>query len=98
MSKLESDFSKVAKNINEKIKEAAKAIEAANKLAKKAGLYGLINAHRTEYDLRRNNPGISPKELDELLNKQAEKCELIDVDALEYELDQAGWSTSSSYC
>ncbi len=85
MSKLEKDFQELAKQINQKIKEATLAMKEANKLVKKAGLPGM-----TLYAASR----MSDEELEELESKISE----IDIYPLFRELDKAGWSTSSLNC
>lgn len=85
MSELDKDFQKLAKQINQKIKEAAAAMKEANKLVKKAGLPGM-----TLYAA----PRMSDEELEDLESKIVE----IDPYPLFRELDKAGWSSSSLNC
>ena len=86
MSDLNKEFEKVAKQINQKIKEAALAMKEANKLAKKAGIPGLT--------LHAAPNGLDDDKLEELESK----IQLINVHPLFGELDKAGWSTSSLNC
>jgi hypothetical protein len=101
---LEKDFEKTAEAINAKVKEATKALEEANRLAKEAGLPALIYTQWTRED---DDYEYSEEELEELESDEnwdgeatplERKLNMIDVSDLEGELEQAGWSTSSSYC
>lgn len=88
MTKLEQDYSKVAKEINAKIKEAAKAMKAANKIAKKAGLEILTTSPRW----------VCEENSEEEIEALEEKVGAIDFYPLFEELQIAGWSTSSMSC
>jgi len=83
MTDIEKSWEETAKQINAKLQEAAAAVREANRLAAEAGLDCLIHTQWTGEDLEED---------------EAEMLEDIDVSDLEDELDQAGWSTSSSYC
>jgi chaperonin cofactor prefoldin len=87
MSDVEKDFSIVAEQINAKLKEAADALREANRLKDEANMPALIGAQWLAEELYGDE-------------REAfrEKVELINVRALEAQLGQAGWSTSSSYC
>jgi enamine deaminase RidA (YjgF/YER057c/UK114 family) len=87
MSEISEDFEKVAEQINQKIAEAAAALEEANDLATKAGLTSLISSQWVLDDMN-----VSEREA------FRKKIKLIDVSDLECELESAGWNTSSSYC
>lgn len=85
-SKLEKDFTETAKQINDKIKEAAKAMKEANALAKKAGLS------------RMTHDPYGYEEPQEDLDKLEELISMVDIYPLFTELDKAGWRTSSIGC
>ena len=106
MSELNQDFEQVAAQINAKLKEAASALQEANRLANEAGLPGLIYTQWTSDD---------DNSLDDLSDEERQKLEddpewdgessplkmkmdMIDVSDLEGEIQDGGWSTSSSYC
>ena len=104
MSKLEDEFKSAADAINAKIKEAAEALNEANRLAQEAGLNSLIygNWQRDDDDYE-----YSEEELEELENDEdwdgdatptERKINMLDTSALESAMENAGWSTSSSYC
>lgn len=98
MSDLEKDFEEVAEKINTKIKEAAEALREANRLAGSTGMCGLIYTQWTRDDLEWDNKKMSRNEIDVKCKEQEERCHHIDVSPLEDALNDAGWSTSSSYC
>lgn len=84
MTELEEDF----ELINAHLKEAANAIKNASRLSKKIGLNGaLIFTQYFADDLE-----------EDLEEEMEEKFDKIDVSLLESALEDAGWSTSSSYC
>ena len=102
MSDLDKDFEKIAEQINAKLSEAAAALKEANRLGKEAGLSGLIS---TEWAREKMHNTLSTQietenesEEDDLYYLIEKKFELINVSSLELELENAGWSTSSSYC
>jgi hypothetical protein len=106
MSDLDQDFEKIAEQINAKLKEAATALQEANRLAGEAGLPGLIYTQWTGDD------DSSLDDLDDEARQKLEededwdgessplkmKMDKIDVSDLEDEIQVGGWSTSSSYC
>lgn len=94
MSDLEKDFGKVAKEINAKIKEAAKLMKEANKLAKKAGVTSLAGPDPYGYDEDEDGNPLS----EEALDKLDEIACMINITPLFNELDKAGWRTSSIGC
>jgi hypothetical protein len=97
MSQLDKDFKQVAADINAKLQEAADALAKANELAKKAGLDGLIYTQWTTDHLQYEY-GLEGQALSDKCDELEAKCEKINVQVLEDELNKAGWSTSSSYC
>jgi len=105
MSDLENEFKAIVDQINAKVKEAAAALQEANRLASEAGLPALIYTQWTCDDDDLDN--LSEEELEKLEadeNWDGEstplkmKIEKIDVSDLENAIESAGWSTSSSYC
>jgi archaellum component FlaC len=102
MSDLEQDFDQVAAQINAKLKEAADAINEANRLSETINLPSLIYSQWLRDDLYyQNKNSDTPKSKEEVqaeLDELQEKLEKIDVRPLESALGQGGWSTSSSYC
>jgi len=82
-STIDKDWEVAVKQINAKIKEAAKCLLDAQKLAKKNGVDFLT---------------ISPYDDDDLSEEAQVKLEDIDVGPLEGAMDAAGWQTSSWYC
>jgi uncharacterized protein (UPF0210 family) len=56
-NKIETDFTELAKQINDKIREASQAMKEANKLAKDAGipLLNLDGLQKDVEDYRKNN-------------------------------------------
>lgn len=109
MSDLDKDFDKVAEQINAKLKEAAAALKEANRLATEAKLPALIVTQWNEdefldaFDPRSDEEDGEESDeeeddYDDPADRVRAKMELIDVGALERELGNAGWSTSSSYC
>ena len=104
MSELEKDFEKTIVKINEKLQEAAKALKKANTLAGKIGFkHGLIlGSWAKEYELneleKSQDEDSEEDPYDILHDILQKKYEQIDVSALEEAMDEAGWSSSSSYC
>jgi hypothetical protein len=101
---LEKEFEKTAEAINAKVKEATEALKEANRLASEAGLPALIYTQWTRED---DDYEYSEEELEELESDEdwdgeatplERKINMLDVSELEGQLEQAGWSTSSSYC
>ncbi len=80
------------KQINDKIKEATKALSEADSLATELGYNGLVLTQWNHED------DLSEDESGELYDELEEKYDLIHVSDLENAIDNAGWSTSSSYC
>jgi cytoplasmic iron level regulating protein YaaA (DUF328/UPF0246 family) len=85
MSDLELDFKEIAKQINERIKNAAKEMEEANKLAKSIGLKSM-----TYYDYA------DPEDLEDSVVEEIR--DIINISPLFSQLDKAGWETSSIGC
>ena len=102
MSELENDFDKAAEAINAKIKEAADAVREASRLARAAGLDGLIFTQWDREDVYRDNKHaeepLDDDALDEKVEELQSQYEKIKVSELEGALGSAGWNTSSSYC
>lgn len=102
MSELDKDFDQVVLQINSKLKEAAEAINEANRLSGAIGLPALIYTQWLRDDAHMDNRrsgGIRDKdEIDAELDELQVKLDKIDVRELESALGQGGWSTSSSYC
>ncbi len=102
MSTLDQDFEKIVKQINTKIREAAKSLIKANELAAKAGLPSLIYTQfiREEIFFSNNlkDEPLERKDIEDMIEKLEKKLSYIDVSLLEGALDDGGWSTSSSYC
>lgn len=106
MSVLDKDFQLVADKINAKVKEAALALQEANRLADEAGIPSLIYTQWTSEDDTTlddlTKEELEKLEADEDWDGEATplrmKVEMIDVSDLESEINDAGWSTSSSYC
>lgn len=106
MSAFEKEFKETADKINAKLKEAAEALREANRMASEAGLPGLIYTQWTSDD------DSSLEDMDDAARERLEedeewdgessplkmKMDLIDVSDIEGEIQEAGWSTSSSYC
>jgi hypothetical protein len=106
MSELDQDFKDTADKINAKLKEAAEALREANRLAGEAGLPGLIYTQWTSED-DSTLDDLSEEELEKLEEDEnwdgessplKMKMDLIDVSDIEGEIQNGGWSTSSSYC
>lgn len=96
MSELEKDFTETIAKVNAKLQTAAKALKQANDLAKKAGYTnGLILSQFNEED-EAIDWGSSDAEGKQ--QKLEDKYALIDVVDFEAALDEAGWSSSSTYC
>lgn len=84
---LDEEFKEVAAKINAKLAEAAAALREANVLKDRVGLDMLFQgAYSTD--------GMSRAKADKFLAMVKE----IDVEDLEAQISDAGWSTSSSYC
>lgn len=79
---LENDFAQVAKQINDKIKQAAKNLKEANQLVLGVGLSGLGEDARN-YDNTQ---------------EQYDMRDQIDTSPLYKAMDDAGWQTSSFGC
>ncbi len=106
MSDLDKDFQQTAEQINAKVKEATAALREANRLAKEAGLPGIVYTEYVRYD----DSSLGDLSEEELAKLEANpdwdgestplkmKIDMIDASDLESELSDAGWSTSSSYC
>lgn len=84
MSKLDKEF---VEALNAKIAEAAEAIHAVMEMAEAKGLETLIYTVWTKDWLGK-----------EKAEKLREQLEDINVSPLENAIENAGWSTSSSYC
>jgi len=87
-TKIETDFTELANQINAKIKEAAEAMKQANALAKAAGLSSLTY---DEYDDDSADTEEEQDKIDEFRGK-------VNIYPLFGELDKAGWHTSSIGC
>jgi hypothetical protein len=111
MSELNNDFDSLVEQINAKLNEAATAMKEVNNLRRKAGLESLIFSQwEREEAYRKISREVNESEEaedpdfdeDEVVQTKMEelqaKYDIIDTNALERELNQAGWSTSSSYC
>ena len=107
MSDLDKDFEGLVEQANAKLAEAAKALDEANELRSKAGFDSFIfsvwqreEAYRTiknRIEEEENRKATSEEIYDEIEKLQA-KYEKFDVSELEGAMEDAGWSTSSSYC
>jgi hypothetical protein len=89
MGDLNKDFDELAKQINEKIRESAKLLEEAVKIAEDGGLETL-----RMHPLSRLNDQLTDTEIQRfylLLEK-------IDFSPLFNQLDRAGWFSSSLHC
>jgi hypothetical protein len=84
---IDAEFEAIAKEINQQLVRAAKALTKANELAVKAKIPSLIITAYLADDLD-----------EETFEALDEKLALIDASSLECEMQKAGWSTSSSYC
>lgn len=96
MSKLDQDFDKTMAQVNAKLKEAAKALSQATKLAEQVGytnglIFSQFNPEKEKFDWDQSDA-------EQKYDKLDEKYNLIDVEAFEIALEQAGWSSSSTYC
>lgn len=89
MTTLDKDFQHIADQINQHLKTAAAALKKANQLKDKANMEALISPYGLIECL-----GLDEEQV-ELFRKQTK---LINVRDLEKEIQEAGWSTSSSYC
>lgn len=104
MAKLEKEFEETAKQINAKAKEAADALNEANRLAREAGLpsliYGMFQREDDYYEYSEEE--LEELETDEEWDGEAtpmeRKIKMLDLSDLEGAMEEAGWSTSSSYC
>lgn len=104
MSQLNAEFEQQIDQINAKLAESAKALREANELAKKAGYqYGIINSQwvrereEVAVDVLEDDEGYD-EAMDRAYEALEEKYSSIDVSDLESAMEEAGWSTSSSYC
>lgn len=100
--------------LNEKLAEAAKVMKEVNELRGKLGLDSLILTSWARDDLYRDIESqldesededivqMNRREKSDLIYERIEQAqalyEQIKTDALEGQLNSAGWSTSSSYC
>ena len=112
MSILDKEFdAEVLAQLNEKLAEAAKVMKEVNALRDKLGLDSLILTVWARDDFRREiRSQIDDGELvvsdhnemyellDEKMDAAQARYDQIDTGPLERELNNAGWSTSSSYC
>ena len=106
MSDIEKEFKETSEKINAKIKEVVVALREANRLAQEAGLPSLIYTQfiQEEDDTLEKLTEAELKTLDDNEEWDGEssplkmKLNMIDVSDLEGEIEEAGWSTSSSYC
>lgn len=111
MSILDKEFdAELLEQLNTKLAEAAKTMKEVNALRSKLGLDSLIltswarddlySEIRSRFDEDENIS--SDQEMDDLVDDKMAECEAlydrIKTDALESQLNIAGWSTSSSYC
>lgn len=88
-NKLEEHFKEVVKEINIKLRDAAKLINEANNLAKKNGLNGLCLG----------NMDVSSESLDEEdVDKILDIAEKIKTEVLCDAMENAGWNSSGFYC
>lgn len=99
MRELEINFDEILVKINAKLKEAALALREANRLAyDEANLPGLIFTQFTDLSHIGCDYITDDDKRDDAINKLHDRLNKIDVSELEGELEDAGWSTSSSYC
>lgn len=111
MSELDKDFEETLKQLNAKLAEAAKVMEEVNELRAKAGLESLVfsawmreEAYRkisreVNESVEAEDPDFDEDEAVDLKMEEIQsRYDRIDTGALEGELNDAGWSTSSSYC
>jgi hypothetical protein len=99
MSKIDSEFEELASQINEKLAEATKALNEANKLADKAKLPGLFLSSWVRDEAYYNkNDDEEDEDAPTKLELLEEKFKLIKVRDFESAMGNAGWSSSSSYC
>lgn len=89
MNKLNQEFNDTVEALKVKLQEAAKAMREANELREKANLPTLVMSVWVQDDLSNDECEELDAKLKPLYN---------DISALESELNDAGWSTSSSYC
>ena len=87
MSEIDKDYEKIVKQINQKLAKAAAALKEANELREKIGLPGFITGMRILEDLDQDQ-----------IEQFYEDLEVINISDLRREIDNAGWSTSSSRC
>lgn len=103
---LDKEFEQMIDQINAKLAESAKALREANELAQKAGYkHGLINSQwvREKETINLNQEDFEDDDAydeayDRAYEALEEKYSSIDVSDLESAMEEAGWSTSSSYC
>lgn len=102
MTEIDKEFAAVAQQINAKIDEATAALKEANRLREEANVPTLIYTEWLRDNLAQDNRSkgspLDKDALNDLFFEIKEKLNLINVDALESEIGNAGWSTSSSYC
>ena len=94
VSKLEKEFKEVRKKINAKIKEAAKALSEANKIAKDAGIDYLTTTPPWMYN------EYSEEEMEALRDKLGHYNDPTSVSFRELfsALEESGWTPSSMRC
>ena len=88
-TKIETDFTELANQINAKIKEAAEAMKQARQLASTVGLNSLTYNEYADAD-----SADTQEEIEALENLR----DNISIYPLFNELDKAGWQTSSIGC
>lgn len=112
MSILDQEFdAEVLAKLNAKLEEAAKIMKEVNELRAQLGIDSLILTTWARDDFRREiRHQIDEGELvvsdhnemyeliDERMDAAQSRYDQIKTDALESQLNNAGWSTSSSYC
>lgn len=112
MNELDQEFDQaLLEQLNAKLVEAAKVMAEVNTLRQQIGLDSLIFTQWERESLyekvsrevneseEAEHPDFDEDQIiDMKMDTIAAKFDLIQTDALERELNQAGWSTSSSYC
>lgn len=106
MTQLDAEFQQTVDKVNAKLAEAAKALREATELAETVGYkYGIINSQwvRERDRIKVNEEDYEDEEAydeayDRACEAMDEKYSAIDVSDLESAMEEAGWSTSSSYC
>jgi hypothetical protein len=73
-------------------------LKEANQLADQAGMAGLIYTQYTYDYVSYNNSYLNENQIRDKCDKLEKMCELIKVSEFESELENAGWSPSSSHC